>query len=53
MPGLFYCNECGEPYEIDDSGILRHVTADGEIDYDNDADHVPYGEEFCASSSAG
>lgn len=37
------CFVCGEPFETDDAGITNHVTDDG-IDYDADADHVPYGE---------
>lgn len=36
------CHQCGEPYEIDNNGVANHVDADGNIDYDADADHVPY-----------
>ena len=36
------CDECGEPFRIDGTGIANHLTADGGIDHDADADHVPY-----------
>jgi len=36
------CHQCGQEFEIDDSGIATHMTEDGDIDYDQDADHVPY-----------
>ncbi len=35
------CYECDEPFIIDD-GVAHHITSDGEVDYDRDADHVPY-----------
>lgn len=41
----FYCDECGHAYSIEPNGVARHITEDGETDYDADADHVPYGEE--------
>jgi len=36
------CHQCGRPYRIDDSGVANHVDDAGDIDYDADADHVPY-----------
>ncbi len=36
------CHVCGEPFRIDNDGIANHVDEDGDIDYDADADHVPY-----------
>jgi hypothetical protein len=39
------CDQCGEPFALDASGIANHVTADGEVDHDADADHVPYAAE--------
>lgn len=38
----FWCHECGQRARIDEMGIANHLTADGEIDYDADADHVPF-----------
>jgi hypothetical protein len=38
------CCECGEPFTTDDSGITRHVGADGDVDYDADEDHSPFAE---------
>lgn len=40
-----HCFECGELFEVDHSGVSNHMAVDGQIDYDLDADHVPYGEE--------
>lgn len=39
------CNECGKPYALSDSDIANHIDENGNIDYDADANHVPYGEE--------
>lgn len=48
MGDRFYCDECGEPFAVDrDSGVANHVTEDGGVDYDADADHVPYGTDPC------
>lgn len=36
------CAQCGNAFTIDDRGIAEHTNADGSVDYDQDADHVPY-----------
>lgn len=41
---LPYCYECGNPMQVDGHGITNHLTADGGIDYDRDAQHTPYAE---------
>jgi hypothetical protein len=45
------CAECGKPFIVDERGIANHVhpdtpdePLDQRIDYDADADHVPYAE---------
>jgi hypothetical protein len=45
MARKLYCFACGEEMEITASGVSHHLTSDGEIDYDADADHVAYAEE--------
>ncbi len=35
------CFECDEKFIVED-GVAHHITSDGEVDYDRDADHVPY-----------
>lgn len=35
------CAECEEQFIIVD-GVAHHITSDEEVDYDRDADHVPY-----------
>lgn len=49
-PAAFYCDECGHPYSPDQVGVSRHVSKDGGIDHDVDADHVPYGEELVCTA---
>lgn len=45
---MFYCFECGQPFAVDvDSGVSNHLTSSGDVDYDADEDHVPYGEKVC------
>ena len=39
------CYECGNPMQIDDVEVSNHLTADGAIDYDQDADHVAVDED--------
>lgn len=39
------CFQCGNLFETTVDGVANHLTLDGDIDYDADADHVPYGEE--------
>lgn len=34
------CAECGQAMQIDDDGVANHLTEEGEIDYDADAEHV-------------
>jgi hypothetical protein len=36
------CHQCGQEFEIDETGVSTHVFLDGSIDHDRDADHVPY-----------
>jgi hypothetical protein len=36
------CHQCGQKFSIDEHGVATHLTEDDEIDYDTDADHVPY-----------
>jgi hypothetical protein len=36
------CHQCGQEFELDEFEVARHVTESGEIDYDADADHIPY-----------
>jgi len=40
------CSECGNPVSLDHNDIATHMDADGEIDYDQDADHVAVPERF-------
>ena len=35
-----YCYECGGPCFVDENGVAYHVSEDGDIDYDTNADHV-------------
>lgn len=39
------CDHCGEPYFVDEDGVSHHVSEEDPqgIDFDADADHVPYG----------
>lgn len=39
------CAECGNSMALDDSQISNHLTSDGTIDYDQDADHVAISDE--------
>lgn len=39
------CAECGLPMDVDDNGVSHHLTKDGDIDYDTDAEHAAYEEE--------
>ncbi|ADC73206.1 hypothetical protein TK90_2720 (plasmid) [Thioalkalivibrio sp. K90mix] len=41
---MFYCDECGGHYTIDESGVSMHVGTDGAVDHEADADHVATGE---------
>ena len=41
---MTYCMECGEPMEILPNGVAHHLTEDGEIDYERDADHAAFDE---------
>lgn len=36
------CHQCGQDFEIDEEGVATHVNENGDVDYDTDADHVPY-----------
>jgi len=36
----FSCRVCGEPVEVTISGVAHHLTPEGDIDYELDADHV-------------
>lgn len=47
------CHECGEPFEIDESGVADHVDEDGLVDHDADADHVPFSLEDEAGGEDG
>jgi hypothetical protein len=40
-----FCAECEQKMQIDEDGISNHLTEDGEIDYDQDADHVAIDEQ--------
>jgi len=44
--GTEFCAECGSPiaFDLDSQGVSHHVTEWGEINYDLDAQHTPYGE---------
>lgn len=36
------CTECGqECAEEESAGVFHHLTSEGEVDYEKDADHVP------------
>ena len=42
----FYCEVCGELFEVDeDSGVSNHITEEGEVDEEADANHEPCGDE--------
>ena len=43
-PGAECCAECGESMAINAAGVSNHLTEDGDIDYDRDADHVALAE---------
>ncbi len=50
---IHHCNECSCPFLISKDGIANHIHPDSasmpmaqRIDYDADADHVPYEDEF-------
>jgi hypothetical protein len=48
------CDLCGEPFEIiTATGVANHVTPDGDVDYDADADHVPYEGAMAANMRGG
>jgi uncharacterized Zn finger protein (UPF0148 family) len=47
------CDECGGDFEIDGSGVANHLTEDGDVDYDADADHVPYSSEHEPNAARG
>jgi hypothetical protein len=36
------CHKCGQEFQIDSCGIAQHLTSIGEIDYDQDEDHIPF-----------
>lgn len=38
------CVECGEEFGYEENEVAHHLTEEGSLDYDTDADHVPYGE---------
>lgn len=40
------CHQCGQAYFVEDDGTSHHSSDTGPdgIDWDADADHVPYGE---------
>jgi len=40
------CFKCGGPMRIDENGIANHLTEDGDIDYDQDIDHVALAESL-------
>lgn len=54
---LLDCAECGNPMTIDEDEISNHLTPDGDIDYDRDADHVALSgilvEQFSAAPASG
>ena len=47
------CDECGGDFEMDGSGVANHLTEDGDVDYDADADHVPYSSEHESNAGGG
>lgn len=51
--GVASCDECGGDFEIDGSGVANHLTEDGDVDYDADADHVPYSSEHEPNAARG
>lgn len=40
-----HCAECGNEYILTDQEVSHHITREGDIDYDADADHVAYRDE--------
>lgn len=45
-----FCVECGDEVSVGDDGVAHHITEDGDIDYDKDAEHTAiddseYGDE--------
>jgi hypothetical protein len=38
------CDQCGRAFAVNGDGTANHLTDEGAIDHDRDADHVPYGE---------
>lgn len=39
LPALF-CHECDKDVVVEDNGVSHHLTPDGAVDFDADADHV-------------
>lgn len=39
------CFDCGGEVVIDENGVSNHLTPDGDIDFDADADHVALSDE--------
>lgn len=37
---MMFCHECGNEMRVDETGVSNHLTGDGGIDYEQDADHV-------------
>lgn len=51
-----FCHECGKDVVVEDNGVSHHLTADGAVDFDADADHVAiddseFDEVFAAMSA--
>ena len=42
MPSPLDCHECGAPFQLNGDGTTQHLDANGRIDHDADADHVPF-----------
>lgn len=36
------CDQCGSEFVMSENGVAQHRDAAGDLDYDMDADHVPY-----------
>lgn len=47
------CYECGAGASVDENGVSNHLDADGNIDYDADAEHVAIPDDDYAFSSSG
>lgn len=52
LHGVGYCMECGELMAVTPSGVAHHIDDNYNVDYDQDANHVPFADEVITFSAA-